>query len=270
MKNAVLTLIGCCAAASVLAQDYLIPEDDVFAGPDQYYVKMRQVFAEPLHHDILLQVLYLPSFQLEQLVGIRKNDSGFEAFASKPSTQIWTTFNIWQAESGQMKYEDEHGKEIPPDKNPDVQDMKKHAPSDFRLIRVHTDARAIAAHLAQRIERVWQQMLVEARKPEDRRIPLDGENYHFSLPSSKHKRLHATVRSPDDGKTLALTQLALGLADYAAGRIDEVRLSQLVRRVEAMNWPNQTMQPTARRRTASLLVTNTLSFQFSLALTSGG
>jgi hypothetical protein len=36
------------------------------------------------------------------------------------------------------------------------------------------------------------------------------------------------------------------------------------------HWPNQAMQPTARRRTASLLMTKELSFQASLAPTSGG
>jgi hypothetical protein len=244
--------IVCCATGGAVAQDYLTPERDVFAGPDQYYVKMRQVFAEPLRHHILLQVLYVPSFQLEELIGIRKSESGFEAFASKPSTHIWTTYNIWQAETGQMTYEDEHGKVIPPKKNAQVQDMKKEAPSDFRRIRVHTGARPIASALTQRIERVWQQMVLDARKPEEQTLRVDGESYHFSLPAGDHKPLHAAVWSPSDGKTLVLTQLALGLADYARGRIDEGGLSQLVRRVETMNWPNQTMQPTASPRTASV------------------
>jgi hypothetical protein len=244
--------ILCCATASAVAQEYLTPEKDILAGPNQYYVKIRGVFAEPLHHDIVLRLLFLPSFQLQELIGIRKTKDGFEAFASKPSSQIWTTYNIWQAGTGQMTYEDGYGNVIPPAKNPQVKEMKQHAPSDFRQIRVQTDARPIAAALTQRIERVWQQMVVEARKAGDGRLPLvDGDDYHFSYRTGDHRIDHATVWSPEKGKTLALVQLALGLADYARGRIDDARVSRLVRRVEAANWPNQAMQPTAGRRTAA-------------------
>jgi hypothetical protein len=43
-----------------------------------------------------------------------------------------------------------------------------------------------------------------------------------------------------------------------------------IHRIAAAESSNQTMQPTTRRRTASLSMTNKLSLQFSLAPTSGG
>ena len=162
-------------ASNAVAQDHLAPEDDPFAQ-DEYHAKIREVFADVLHHDILVQVLLVPSFQPEEIAGIRRSEKGFEAFASKPSAQIWTTFNIQEIESGKQRWMDEHDKPIPPEKNPSLTDMKKRAPSDYRQIHVHTHTRPISDALTERIRSIWQDMLVNARKPTDPNLGVDGED----------------------------------------------------------------------------------------------
>jgi hypothetical protein len=209
--------------SSAAAQDRLTPEGDPFAQ-DEYHAKIREVFADVLRHDIVVQVLLVPSFQPEEVAGIRRGDKGFEAFASKPSAHIWTTFNINEIESGKQRWMDEHNNPIPPERNPSLPDMKKRAPSDYREIRVHTDTRTISDPLVERIRNVWQEMIANARKPTDRDIRTDGEDYHFSVPSRDRAVVSATVWSPSDGKTLALVSLGEALADYARGRIDEAAL----------------------------------------------
>ncbi len=227
-----LLSVAFCCVANAVAQEHLTPEKDVLAGPNQYHVKISRVFAEPLRHDILVQALFLPSFQLEELIGIRKAKTGFEAFASKPSSQIWTTYNIWQAENGQMTYQDERGNVIPPENNPQVQDMKKRAPSSFRDIRVHTARRALPPAVANRIRAVWQDMVLNARTPTERELGLDGETFHFSVRLPTRGSVSATVWSPNRGKTLALVQLVHALADYARHRADEATLLKVLRPLE--------------------------------------
>jgi hypothetical protein len=63
------------AIASAVAQDHLTPDDDPLS---------RDV----LRREIVVQVLKVPSFQPEEIAGIRRSAKGFEAFASKPSAHI--------------------------------------------------------------------------------------------------------------------------------------------------------------------------------------
>ena len=219
------------AFAIAAAQDHLTPEGDPFAE-DEYHAKIREVFGDVLRRDIVVEVLFVPSFQPEQIAGIRRSEKGFEAFASKPSAHIWTTFNIQEIESGKQRWTDVDGKPIPPEKNPSLPDMKKHAPSDYRQIRVHTDAHPVSDTLTERIRKVWQEMLANARKPTDDDLGLDGETYHFSMPARDRRAQSGTVWSPSDGKTLALVSLAETLAEYARGRADEIALIKKLETLE--------------------------------------
>jgi hypothetical protein len=82
-----------------------------------------------------------------------------------------------------------------------------------------------------RIRSIWQDMLVNARKPTDPNLGVDGEDYHFSMPLRGRGTVSATVWSPSDGKTLALVLLGEALADYARGRADE---STLIKRLKPL------------------------------------
>ena len=219
------------AVASAVAQDHLTPETDPLTK-DEYHARIREVFADVLRRDFVVQVLLVPSFQPEEIAGIRRSDKGFEAFASKPSSHIWTTFNIQKIESGKQRWMDEHGDPIPPEKNPSLPDLKKHAPSDYRQIHVHTDTRPISDALTERIRDIWRDMLVNARQPTGRNLGVDGEDYHFSMPLRGRGTISATVWSPSGGKTLALASLGQALADYARGSADEAALIKSLNPIE--------------------------------------
>ncbi len=110
--------------------------------------------------------------------------------------------------------------------------MKQQFPSDFREITVHTDSRGISAPLTERIRRVWQNMLLDARHPKRPPLGTDGETYHFSMWVYEHGIVSGEIWSPERGKTLFLTRLAEALADYAQGKADEKKLSQLLKPLE--------------------------------------
>ena len=80
---------------------------------------------------------------------------------------------------------------------------------------MHTDTRPISDALTERIRSIWQDMLVNARKPTDPNLGVDGDDYHFSMPLRGRGTVSATVWSPSDGKTLALVLLGEALSDYA-------------------------------------------------------
>lgn len=221
-----------CWSAVLLAQDHLTPEPGILAEMDDYHAKIREMFAETLAGEVILQVVFLPSFEVEEIAGIRKTDKGFEAFATKPSSSVWGTYSIWEIESGKQHMTDEHGNEVPLEKHPYLSELKKSYPSDFRQITVKTEVRPIPAPLADRIENVWQKMLLDARHPKDPTLGLDGETFHFSMWIRYHGIVSASIWSPDRGRTLALTYLAEALANYARGGTDEATLIKFLKPLE--------------------------------------
>lgn len=200
MQIAICVALTAFAARTALAQDHLTP--DPTPPPEQYFAKIREVFADVLRNDIIVQELVVPSFQPEEIVGIRRSDKGFEAFASKPSSHVWLTFN-----------------------------GEKGAP-DYRQIHVQTEARAISDALTERIRNIWRSMLLDARAPTEALDGLDGEDYYFSMPHADKPYVSATVWSPEKGKTVALVALGEGLAAYARGKADEAALIKLIEPLE--------------------------------------
>lgn len=232
MKRTAFVAIALSIVASARAQDHLTPEPGPLAAEHEYHVKVREVFAEVWRSNLLLQVVFFPAFEPEEMAGIRKKDNGFEAFASKPSSPIYETYSIYEEESEEQRQADREGKEFPLDPNSELAKMKRQFPSDFRKITVHTDSRVISAPLTERIRRVWQDMLLDARHPKNPPGGVDGETFHFSMWVYAHGAVSGEVWSPERGKTVALTRLAGALAEYARGKSDEKRLSQLVKPLE--------------------------------------
>jgi hypothetical protein len=227
MKRVLFVATAIVVTTAALGQDHLTPE----AGPladggeiHEYYGKVREVFADVFRSDLLLQVVFFRAPEPEEMAGIRKTESGFEAFASKPSSYIWETYSIFNAEKQSQ------GQPLQPDSP--LAEMKRQFPSDFRQITVHTDSRAISAPLTKRIRDVWEDMLLNARHPKDPPNGTDGETFNFSMWVDQHGMVSGEVWSPRKGKTVALTRLAEALAEYARGKVDEKKLAQLVKPLE--------------------------------------
>jgi hypothetical protein len=227
MKRVLFVAAAIVVTTAALGQDHLTPEPGPLADAGEvreYYVKVREVFAEVFRSDVLVQVVFFRAPEPEEMAGIRKTETGFEAFASKPSSYIWETYSIFSAER------QTHGQPLEPGSS--LAEMKRQFPSDFRQITVHTDSRAISAPLTERIRRVWEDMLLNARHPKNPPVGTDGETYNFSMWVDQHGMVSGEVWSPRKGKTVALTRLADALAEYARGKVDEKRLAQLVKPLE--------------------------------------
>jgi hypothetical protein len=205
MKSAIIALALFAAAVTAVAQDRLLPERGVFTQDEGYHIKVRELLAEAFDGDIVLQAVFLPAFETEAVAGIRKTHDGFEAFASRPSYRIAEKIGTAQ--------------------------LTKSAP-DFHDLTVHTKTRAISAALTERIRRIWQDMVLNARFPKNPRVGTDGWDVHFSLWVMGHGFIGAQIWSPGNGKTLALVSLGDVLRGYAEGHVDEKKLAEFVRPLE--------------------------------------
>jgi hypothetical protein len=248
-----LAILALLVTAEVaLAQEHLEP-GQAFENLGKYPEFVRSVLADAYAKDVVLRVLLLPSFSPEEAAGIRKRNQEYDAFCIMPRTAVWNTYSIKQIESGEMRTFDVDGKKVPPEKNEELRDLKKRAPSDYRQIKTQRWVRPISVSLVERIIRLWQQMLLDARSGDDKRVGVDGETYEFAMPLSGRGVLTAEVWSPQEGsRTDALVRVANALSEYAKGGVDTQELSKRLRSVESRIWPNQAIQPTAGRRTASL------------------
>ncbi|HLD66555.1 MAG TPA: hypothetical protein VJA19_10955 [Pseudomonas sp.] len=69
-------LFGAClaflTAGNVIASDHLTPSVDAVVGDGSYRGKLHHLFREAYGRDVLVQVLALPSFSPEFVVGVRK------------------------------------------------------------------------------------------------------------------------------------------------------------------------------------------------------
>ena len=231
-KSSLFSVLVCCLATVASGQDHLTPEPGIFGDEHDYFVKVREVFAEVYLTKVILQVVVLPSFQPEEIAGIRKTDAGFEAFVAKPSSIIWETYTIYEEETEEQRQADREGKDFPLDPNSELAKMKRQSPSDFRKITIHTDARPISVPVKERIERAWQKMLLAARHPKTPRLGLDGVEFHFSMFIIEHGIVTAEVWSPDRGKARAFTELAEALIEFARWGTDEAKLKSLLKPLE--------------------------------------
>ena len=164
---------------------------------------------------------------LRRLLGFERQTVALRLLAAKPSSHIWETYSIYEAEK------QSEGKPLSPDAP--LAERKKQFPSDFREITVHTDSRVIPAPLTERIRLVWERMLLNAKHPKidpNGAVGVDGETFHFSMWVIGHGWISGEVWSPERGRTVALIRLAEALADYAREKADEKKLTQLLKPLE--------------------------------------
>ncbi len=206
MKLLVSLFTAVGLAAATLAQDYLTPETGILAEENEYHAKLRELFAETFRSDIVLQAVFLPSFEPEAIAGIRKTSSGLEAFASRPSYHIAEKIEAAR--------------------------LNKESRADFRDLTVHTETRAISAAFTERIRHVWENMLLSARYPKTTVIGFDGMDVHFSMWVDGRGIISGKIWSPQSGKAAALEDLAEVLGDYAEGKADEKKLAKCLKPLE--------------------------------------
>lgn len=236
MKSAIIALALLATALTAFAQDHLIPERGVFTQDEDYHIKVRELLAEAFDGDIVLQAVFLPSFQPEGITGIRKTENGFEAFASRPSYHIaerisWSRFSSLPVIplSEALKQLQEKGAVHT---DPNSENKNKESLADFSDLIVRTKTRPISTVLTERMRRAWQDMVLNARFPKNPRVGTDGMDVHFSLWVLGHGYVGAQIWSPERGKAAALEDLAEVLGDYAEEKADEKKLIKALRLLE--------------------------------------
>lgn len=199
---------------------------------DQYYAKIREILTEAYRHGVVLRIVIAPSFQLEEIAGIRKTGTkGYEVFDVKPTTMIWDTLSLREYESGRWPVNDKNGKPFARETNPIVQSLKKaNVPSEYGQIKVQTHAVPIPTDTAERIINVWKKILVDARESKQRRIGVDGETYRFDLLQPQISS--AGIWFPDENsRTAAMVKLGMALAECAK---DEFHVRKANKRDQAV------------------------------------
>jgi hypothetical protein len=220
------------AICSIAAQEHLVPEAGVLAEKDEYQEMLREVFADAYTESVILRAFINVSFEPEQVVGIRKTEKGYEVFVITPSASVWET-EYDRLTKGHVTTLDEHGNEVPPPKNEAYEAHKRSLPADFHHITTRTESAPISKTLVERIQHVWERMLLDARHEKNPAIVLDGAMYHFSMWIQGHGVVSGTAFPANEtSRVSALTNLADTLSKYAKQELNSQKLTEALARVK--------------------------------------
>ena len=191
------------------AEQLLEPEPGVLAEPKAYHLKIAGILGSKAEGETLLSVYILASFEVEELVGIRRTEKGFEVYRLAASSSIWAAFS----KSGYA--------------SPTKKQSK--GPSPYAKIKVLQTIKAIPQEMADRIKNLWEKHLLEARYPPPKTwIGLDGESYHFQMFILGRGIVSAQTWSPLEFPAKEMAELAEALSVFARGKIDLAALELAV------------------------------------------
>ncbi|HTU10604.1 MAG TPA: hypothetical protein VMG08_06850 [Allosphingosinicella sp.] len=232
-----IAVLTACLTGEAMAQDRLMPvrqpDDPLLAA---YRADISRAFAEAFEPDVALRAVLLPSFQVEQVVGIRRRGDGYEIFALRPSLQLWTYQSLARLRSGRggvMTLEGELGDpdaELRDGTQDEIRRLEAGLPEDPRDVPLTRCAVPLEAAIVSRLRAVWRGMLDEVRPGERLDGGADGTSYEFSMEAAG-LALRGETWSPRRGTRLArLVGLAEAMRDYCDTRRPE-RLRALTRLV---------------------------------------
>jgi hypothetical protein len=214
------------------AQPHLIPDAGPFGDEQGYEVMVRQVFSAGFEKNVVLRAVIIESFDTERLIGIREGANGFEAFVISPSSRIWDIELVREYENGSITVIGADRKVVPLEKDDDFKELKRRTPSDVRQISTSVRAKVIPKVFVERIERVWQRMLLGTRHTTQPRLGRDGISYYFSMWVNGYGIITGHTWSPDQGPTKALAALANQLASYSSANSSIKALEKAIRAAE--------------------------------------
>ena len=231
-------------------RDYLIPGE---REKDSYDKAIRQILRQGWDKDVVLRYVHIPPFEKELVIGIRRTSQGYRAFVLEPTSHIWSE---------------------------EVKRIERKRP-DFSRIHAIYKERTISEAYVRRVAAFWRYVLAGPRNyHKDASTYLDSSELYFFLGLLPGERLtaHAIKLGP---KSEELVHVASDLSAFVyPAKVDETKMFEWLRSSEkkvgfrsavvSHDTSNQTMHPTAGRRTAHFMMTKTHSFQAALALTNGG
>ena len=231
---AIVCAIGLTALVEMLAaQQRLEPEVGQLAEGNEYEDKIRQVFTDALKGQTVLRVVIVPSFQPEQVIGIRSSPDRFEAFVVTPSSSIWQTHYTSILEYSVRMAKENNDEASVSGLLEQIEEAKKEHPYDVREIKTTTATRVISDKLVKRVMSIWERMILQARPPKYLPVRTDGVSYHFSMWVRGRGNISAKTWSPDrDTRAEYLSIVAEALKAFVDETVEESEISRWVSKLE--------------------------------------
>ena len=226
-----LSLIVSTRASALDRRDYLIRGEQ----KNTYDTAIQRILRQGWQKDVVLRYVHIPPFEKELVIGIRRVGAGYRAFVLEPSSHIWSE---------------------------EVKRLERKRP-DFSHIQAVYKERPISETYVRHAAEFWRYVLSDPRNyHEDTDSYLDSSQLYFflSLLPHEHFSSHAIKLGP---KSEELMHVASDLSAFVyPAKADEAKMFEWLRQSEkkagfgssaiSHDTSNQTMQPTAGRRTASL------------------
>jgi hypothetical protein len=185
---AVALAIGLVGSAA--AQDRLkplsrnLPEVSI-----QYGANLHRAFHEAFDADVLARVLFLPSFEPEEAIGLRKRGGVYEVFTLSAAQLIWAYSDPAAAAQAGLPTR----------------------PEDVPLTRCTI---TLDAAPAEAILQAWRAMLGEVRAEDGPTLGVDGETYDFTMPGPDGERSGEALSPHPATRVGTLVRLAEAMRDY--------------------------------------------------------
>ncbi len=227
-----LSLVVATRAGTSDRRDYLIRGE---REKDTYHRALRRILRQGWQKDVVLRYVHIPPFEKELVIGIRCIGADYRAFVLEPSSHIWSE---------------------------EVKRLERKRP-DFSHIQVVYKERPISETYVRHAAAFWRYVLSDPHNyHEDTDSYLDSSQLYFflGLLPQEHFAAHAIKLGP---KSEELMHVASDLSAYVyPAKADEAKMFHWLRQSEkevgfrssaiSQDRSNQTMQPTAGQRTASL------------------
>lgn len=200
------------SAGSAAAQDRLRPEaSDLPEVSIQYRANIRSAFHEAFAEDVQARMLLLPSFAVEEAIGLRKRNGTYELFGLTATQQIWGYSTLAMLRSGEEGMMSDDGKDLGAEEAVRIEKSLPAKPEDLPLQRC---AVPLDPAPAEAILRAWRTMLDEVRPTDGPELGLDGESYTFSMPGPGGERSGEAWSPRKGSRVYRLTELAAAMRSY--------------------------------------------------------
>jgi hypothetical protein len=211
LRILIAVLFAASGVSSVAAQDRLRPVTHGDEISDRYQADIRSAFREAFAGDVRARVVFLPSFALEEAIGLRERNGTYELFALAATQQIWGYSTARMLRSGEEGLTDDDGKNLGPAEAARIDANLPPKPEDLPLQRC---AVALDAAPAEAILGAWRVMLDQVQPTDGPELGLDGNTYIFAMPAPGGER-SGEAWSPRKGSHVyRLTELATAMRSY--------------------------------------------------------
>lgn len=172
-KKTIVLLCSVMLSCPVMAADHLYPEPSIYAGNQflrAYDQDIAEVFQAALDRDVILRMIFIPSFIPESAVGIRSKAGRFEIFSMHPSEPVWM---YRQRHAGKVT--------VNPNGKIDGSQIFDLARGDPKQMPVKTCSIDLPQSAKDLLAVVWERVLRDVRYDGAEMSGADGAVFHFAM-----------------------------------------------------------------------------------------